>query len=344
TPLMPALHAAAAELCARHAVEIPAGAAPEWVHLVPAGRFGGVDGRGPYSLDDAAAVIAASTADGRPLAIDYDHATDLAAPQGRPAPAAGWIEELEAREDGIWGRVTWTPTGAEALQNREYRYLSPVFVHTKAGKVVQLLRAALTNNPNLRQLQALQHSTGDRSTMDMEELLRQLRAALGLPEAADTAAVLQAAKTTTTTAARLPAIAAAAGLAQTASADEIVTAVQASRDPARFVPAEQVTALQSQLNALTTQLAEKEATAAVDAAIQAGKLAPSLRDWGLSLHKRDAAAFADFVAKQPAVIRPGASGPAGDPPPADGGLTAAETALCANLGISPDDFKKSREA
>jgi phage I-like protein len=34
--------------------------APEWVHLVPAGRFSGVDGRGPYTLADPAAVIAAS--------------------------------------------------------------------------------------------------------------------------------------------------------------------------------------------------------------------------------------------------------------------------------------------
>src|SRR3546814_18307145 len=93
--------------------------------------------------------------------MDYDHATDLAAPEGRPAPAAGWIEALEDRSDGIWGRVTWTPHGAQALKNREYRFLSPVFTHLEDGRVIRLLRASSTTNPNLPPPHALpSHPTG----------------------------------------------------------------------------------------------------------------------------------------------------------------------------------------
>ena len=84
--------------------------APEWIELLPAGVFYGRDGRGPFRLDDPAAVIASTTAMqmNAGLPIDYDHATDFGAPEGRPAPAAGWIRELEVRDGAVWGRVEWT--------------------------------------------------------------------------------------------------------------------------------------------------------------------------------------------------------------------------------------------
>src|SRR3546814_13056515 len=116
-----ALHAAEAEPCAVHAIDISADEAPGWVHLIPAGRFKGVDGRGPYNLSDIKAVIAASLDGRRPLPLDYAHANDLQAPAGRPATAAGWIEALEDRAHGIGGRGTRTPHGAQALTNREDR-------------------------------------------------------------------------------------------------------------------------------------------------------------------------------------------------------------------------------
>jgi phage I-like protein len=87
--------------------------APEWIELLPAGVFYGRDGRGPFRLDDPAAVIASTTAMqmNAGLPIDYDHATDFGAPEGRPAPAAGWIRELEVRTGAVWGRVEWTARG-----------------------------------------------------------------------------------------------------------------------------------------------------------------------------------------------------------------------------------------
>ena len=70
---------------------------PQWIELIPAGDFKGRDGRGPFRMSNAQEVIAATRAlrMDAGLPIDYDHATDFGAPEGRPAPAAGWICGLE---------------------------------------------------------------------------------------------------------------------------------------------------------------------------------------------------------------------------------------------------------
>jgi len=128
--------------------------APEWITLIPAANFKGFDGRGPYRLDQPGHVVAATeemiaehmTAG---LPLDFDHATDFAAPEGRQAPAAGWIKQVRAVNGAIQGRIEWTPKGRDAVEAHEYRYVSPVFEYDDEGRVVRLLRAALTNNPNL---------------------------------------------------------------------------------------------------------------------------------------------------------------------------------------------------
>lgn len=133
------------------------GDAPQWVHLLPARTFQGVDGRGPYHAD-AAAIVAASIGMARgkvPLLIDFAHQTHLAPQTGHAAPAAGWVVDLQAREDGVWGRVEWTPGGRSALADKEYRFISPVFKHAKDGAILRLLGASLVNNPNLDQLPIL---------------------------------------------------------------------------------------------------------------------------------------------------------------------------------------------
>src|SRR5260370_5636764 len=65
------------------------------------------------------------------------------------SPAAGWIKQVRAVNGAIQGRIEWTPKGKDAVEAHEYRYVSPVFEYDDEGRVVRLLRAALTNNPNL---------------------------------------------------------------------------------------------------------------------------------------------------------------------------------------------------
>lgn len=60
-----------------------------------------------------------------PIVVDRNHA-ELYAWFGRETPAAGWLLELELRDDGIYGRTDWTPRGAEEVASREYGYTSSV--------------------------------------------------------------------------------------------------------------------------------------------------------------------------------------------------------------------------
>lgn len=142
------------ETVAAAPIALPSGTVPDWIHVLPAGEICTKDGRGPYTLPDAAQLIARSMAAGK-LAIDENHSTDLAAPQGQPSPARGWIVELQQRADGIWARVEWTNTGRQIMASKEYRGVSPVIAHDSDNVVRALRRASLTNAPNLEGLSTL---------------------------------------------------------------------------------------------------------------------------------------------------------------------------------------------
>lgn len=78
------------------------------------------------------------------IPIDYEHQTL----KDMEAPAAGWIKDIVLKSDGIYGAVDWTERAKEYLENREYRYLSPVILtQGKDRRVVALHSVALTNTP-----------------------------------------------------------------------------------------------------------------------------------------------------------------------------------------------------
>jgi phage I-like protein len=306
-------------------------APPEWIQLIPAGNFHGRDGRGPYVLSDPAAVIAATNAlrmkAGIP--IDYDHATDFGAPQGNPAPAAGWITEFAIRNGAIWGRVEWTERAAHAIRAHEYRYISPVFQYAPGdGIITRLLRAGLTNNPNLY-LTAIS-AAGDEES-NMEEFLRKLREMLGLPADASTDDILQ----------RLNA-GDAAGNADAAAAHRAGTF-----DPARYVAVAEFQQALTELNALKMERARERAEHSVDAAIRSGKLVPAHREWAIAYCAADPKGFDSFASRQPVVL-PGELNLSGDPRAAlsrshvGAMLSATEIAICSLLGVTANDFVKRK--
>ena len=321
-----------------------AGTTPEWIELIPAGEFKGRDGRGPYCLDDPAKVIEATRAlqmdAGQP--IDYDHATDLGAPSGRPAPAAGWIKELAVRAGALWGRVEWTRHGAEALTTREYRYVSPVFEHDGEGAVVRLIRAALTNNPNLY----LKAIAAKQASDEANQGPRLGEKAAQPDEASTVRAIL--------------------GLATVADTDEVVTelrrvrlaAEQASlpgRGRGPLVAMRHLEETATELNELRAERARERAERAVLEAMQAGKLTPAQRAWANDYCSVDPSGFQRFIERQPAV-RLGVLDLEGRPPRAGaatrsderGGdaaspeLSANEIAICAQLGIRIADYARRR--
>ncbi|HUO06432.1 MAG TPA: phage protease [Candidatus Binataceae bacterium] len=311
------------------AIAIQAGA-PEWIELVPAGVFFGRDGRGPFRLDDPASVIAASGALKMEagLPVDYDHATDFAAPAGNPAPAAGWIRELTARAGALWGRVEWTVRAAAAIAAHEYRYVSPVFqFDPKNGRVTRLLRAGLTNNPNLylTAIAAAEISAAGAEDMTMDEVLNALRALLGLEDAAPTEQVMAAVRK----------LCAQRGEAASMSSE--------GADPAHFVGMAEHQKALTELHALRAERVRERAGVRVEEAIRAGRLSPAQREWAIAYCAADPAGFAAFAAKQPAIIgREPAFADEPAPHSRASALNQAELGICAQLGLKHSEYARRK--
>lgn len=152
------------QLALLQSMTLPDDKVAEWVHLLPSGTIATVDGRGPYSVANAAEVIAASFLDRKKLPIDENHAIDLAAPRGEASPARGYVVELQARTDGIWGRVDWTPTGKALMEDRAYVGISPAILHDAKGQVLRILSASLVNRPKPDRRPGLASAAGSPST------------------------------------------------------------------------------------------------------------------------------------------------------------------------------------
>lgn len=334
--------------------EIP----PEWIELIPAGAFKGRDGRGPFRMSNPGQAIASTKAlqMDAGLPIDYDHATDFGAPEGRPAPAAGWICALEDRSGALWGKVEWTAHGADAVMTREYRYISPVFEYAEDGEVVRLLRAALTNNPNLyltaiasRDLKAEETMKRvrrqGRETEHMGTFDDELRKLLGLPAEAPHETVFAAIKALIETAEALP-------KREDADKASDVASTNGVADPARFVPMAQFQGVLTELNQMRAAQRRERAEQAVAGAMRDGRLSPSQREWAIAYCQADANGFAKFIANQSPLLgiaqkaegvlafakRGIGSGAAGIDGLSVERLSAAEIAICAKLGIKPSDY------
>ena len=361
------------EVTSCYTLPLPEGEAPEWVMLMPGGELDARDGR-RWRLDDAEAVVAATrrVAGATDLVFDYNHQTDRSLKNGQPAPASGWIKALEVRAGAIWGRVDWTDRARAAIAAKEFRYVSPVFTH-RAGKVLCLLRAAILNDPAL-DLPALAASLnggfmneqlkrvlaklgfkgdseptaaeGDAALARIDPTppidVAELAGALGLAATAKAAEVIAAAK------ARGAELAQALGLAGTATAAEVLAAAKAKHgddpDPTAFVPRSEFDTVAGQLSALQAERAEDKATAAVDEAVAAGKVSPATRAWATAHAEKDLDSFKAFTEAAPVIVAP--AGPSTASPAVsadpDAALTAEEKAVCGQLGITEDAFRKSR--
>jgi len=144
------------------------GTVPDWVEVVPTGVWlGHPAGDEVVTPGHLAAALAAFERQhlgrGPGLVIDWHHGSIMPGGQGPTAPAAGWISAMELREDGtrLWGKVMWTPRAASAIEQREYRGLSPVLrfnrpdPETGEPVLMQIHSVALTNTPFMTELESL---------------------------------------------------------------------------------------------------------------------------------------------------------------------------------------------
>lgn len=112
-------------------------------------------------------------------------------------------------------------------------------------------------------------------------------------------------------------------------------------DAGAFVPRTEFDRVAGELAGLQKERAEERATAAVDAATAAGKIAPAQREWALGYARADAAGF-DAYAAAPSILPVGPIGDRAPPPPADAPLDETELAVCRQLGLTHEAFKASR--
>ncbi|MGK4342578.1 phage protease [Ectopseudomonas oleovorans] len=263
---------------------------PEWVEVLPPGpTVTGRDGR-TWSYDPAQ-VLAATKAHtaGADLPFDYVHATELKAPQGEDAPASGWAREYRINERGaIEARVEWTAKARNAIAEREYRYISPVFTYDDDGRIHRFSSFGLVNKPNLltKALNAEQPTTEN-----IPMLAAAIRAALGLPE----------------TATEDEAVAAIKALKEAKE-----TALNSEKAPSLqlYVPRGDYNALEQRaLNAeqQLKQRAEDELKTAInteiDAALKAGKITPATKAYHLAACQEEGGLerFREFVKAAPSV-------------------------------------------
>jgi hypothetical protein len=150
--------------------------AKRWIQIAPFGEF--PHPAGVVQVIDAAAVkaMADSFDPDRKALIDFDHYSDLSNAQKEavddagvalPSEAAGWIEDVEAREDGLYGLANFNRAGERAIGDEKYRFVSPVWLRRDceaAGegrlRPMKLSKVGLTNEPNIRVIAPIANREG----------------------------------------------------------------------------------------------------------------------------------------------------------------------------------------
>lgn len=343
------------------------------VQLLPDGKFAAKDGRpfevpgGKWLMDALAFTNIQANAAERTndFHFDYEHQTLNSDMNGKPAPAAGWFNELEyVPGEGLFAlNVDWTSAAAQFIANKEYRYTSAVFSYdAQSGRPLALLHVALTNDPALDGMKAIAalkagpHSsiTTSQSTegnQPMNEALKVLLGLLGIDEPGDLseAAALKAATDTAKTAiAALKAKADKSGTLETElnQARESVAALKASGngevDLSKYVPKATYDATVTAMAALKAgndkgsveQLLKDNADKVLEAETD------YLTDFG---KQQGVAALKSMLEARPAIAALKTPQTQGKQKPGEGGeqLSTEQLAVCKNMGLSVEEFKAS---
>jgi len=327
---------------------------PAWLRLLPLGEVELVDGRPPFEVDPEALeeMVGAFQGRGTDLVVDYEHQSL----KGVQAPAAGWIKNLEAREDGLWARVEWTGQAQEYLDRREYRYFSPVLRLDPASRRPQeLMNVALTNVPAIRGCSPLVAKWGGEALMAATQpgeapvralsqeasvlsacreragLVEEMRVRLGLsPEAEETVVWQRMVDLFRNLAVQLD-LPAGAGASQVEGGLEALKAHEG-----------EVAALKEELEALRERVEEETAARAVEKAMLAGKISPAQKSWALSYCRQDLESFKAYVEKAPKVVPVGERLHLGEDEGERGGLSPEELALCRAMNLTPEAYLQAK--
>jgi phage I-like protein len=319
------------------------GKVPAEIQVIPYGHHD--TPKGPFRLDDEGArgIVEAFEAQTNDMVIDYEHQTVADPPV--EAPAAGWIKKLVNRgADGIWASIEWTDRAKQYIANREYRYVSPVFLkRISDNRVVRLINVALTNQPNIDGMVPLANKLGfEGDTNTKEATMKNLWKLLGLSgDVTEEAAIavvnkliadLEAHKEKTAIVANKGVID-ALGLAATATESEIVGTILAMKQSHT-----KIDDVLKELNTLKSGLIQRDADVAVEMAMKEGKITPAQKDWALDYAKRDLEGFRVFVSKAPVVVIEGKV--VTDQKEPGTGIDDAQAQINKMCGVDDETFKK----
>lgn len=317
---------AAAESVALAALvfEVEAGATE--AHLLPPGPFRAVDGRphdvAAWQLDAAIAarVIARQNVRSNDTLIDFEHQSLRAADNGKRVEAAGWFRTLEWRDGrGLFATsIRWVGDTAQLIADGKVRYVSAVFLyHRTSGEVLEILSVALTNTPALDGLEAL------------AELARKISTTPPVKEPAMTpeqiAALSIERDTLKTTTAAL-----------TAERDTLKASVAAlTTEVGTLKAAVDAAAAEKAQAALAAETKARDDL--ITAALSDGRLTPAQKPWA---EKQALASLTEFLGAAPQL--PPGGGRQGGEGGSKAALTAEETAMCTRMGVSAEDYLKSK--
>jgi len=298
--------------------ELPAGKLPEKLKLLPYGAMTGNDGR-QFTNDNPTAVLEHFKNKKRQIPLDIEHATEIKGPKGEPAPAQGWFRELEIIDGEIWAPVALNSDGERLIENENYKYISPAFLHNKDGQIIGISSVGLTNKPNL-DLPSLNHEE-EPSTMKISAALASLLALN----------------------------------AETATEQDVINAVTQLQDDTKlalnraenpdlklFVPMEtHQLALnrEKEANDKLSEIRENEFETLVDGAISDGKVAPANKEMFLSMCRQDGGvdSFKTYLETAPQIA---SSETKHNKQPGNDAtkLDEAELAMCHQMGLTEDEY------
>ncbi|EPR07769.1 phage protease [Ruminiclostridium papyrosolvens] len=322
--------------------------APGKIKILPIGHV--KSQKGDFNVDEESFRLMKQTFQERgiDIVIDYEHQTL----EDVQAPAGGWIKDLSLEDGAIVAKVEWTPKGKQYLENKEYRYLSPVvLVRKKDSKAIVLHSVALTNTPAIDGMFPIINSIEieDYEGGNSMNILKQLAALLGLGEDATEEQVIEALKALVEDAKKLKekavnteaegkvvankVICEMLGLKAGAKTEDVAAAIIALKNTNTS------NTIETEFKALKERLAQRDADDAVLMALKAGKLTPAQKDWATEYALKDPEGFKSFVEKAPQGV------PMGEleietKANKEDSFDEATLRICKQLGVGEEDLKK----
>jgi len=145
---------------------------------------------------------------GAEMLVDHEH---FKHEEDKESLAYGWLNRLQARADGIYGRIRWTATGQPAVDGGDYRFFSTEYDpadlkilntsgETRRIRPMRLDGLTLTNSPNNKggrpitnrreQFRQGADAPADKQTETKGKLMKSVATRLGLSADASEEAVL----------------------------------------------------------------------------------------------------------------------------------------------------------